>query len=334
VKQKRSNNLFFFVGFCCTVTAMTTQTTIPTNGLELKQIKTKDTINASKNENDDRKLFVGNLSWETTIDELKEYFQKFGEIKDATIKVDVTGRSRGFGFVLFDDSASVEKALEGEHILNERKIEPKRATAKERVKKIFVGGVSPDLPEAEIRKHFEEYGDIEEIAFPINKEKKIRKGFCFVTFKDANACELATAKGKEKQDLGGKKVDVKKAVPQEVYQEWNVLYQPYFPNYPPPGRGRGGNRGMFINRGNPRGFTRGGGGGSRGMPAAGYNNGYPPMGYEVYPGYEYSMDYYDYGYAGYPDYGVQGGYGGYGYAVPNTGKFGGGRGGGGRGRGR
>ena len=41
VKQKRSNNHFFFVGFCCTVTAMTTLPTIPTNGLELKQIKTK-----------------------------------------------------------------------------------------------------------------------------------------------------------------------------------------------------------------------------------------------------------------------------------------------------
>jgi len=329
VEQKRSNDLFFFVGFCCTVTAMTTQTTIPTNGLELKQqIKTKDTINASKNENDERKLFVGNLSWETTVEELKDYFLKFGEIKDATIKVDVSGRSRGFGFVLFDESASVEKALEGGHILNERKIEPKRATAKERVKKIFVGGVSPDLPEPEIRKHFEEYGEIEEIAFPINKERKVRKGFCFVTFKDANACEMATAKGKEKQDLGGKKVDVKKAVPQEVYQEWNMLYQPYFPNYPSPGRGgRGGNRGMFMNRGNPRGFHRGGGG--RGMPA--YNNGYAPMGYEFYPGYDYSMDFYDYGYGGYPEYGAQGGYGGYGYAVPNASR--GGR-GVGRGRGR
>jgi len=189
---------------------MTTQTTIPTNGLELKQIKTKDTINASKNENDDRKLFVGNLSWETTIEELKDYFQKFGEIKDATIKVDVTGRSRGFGFVLFDDCASVEKALEGEHVLNERKIEPKRATAKERVKKIFVGGVSPDLPEAEIRKHFEEYGEIEEIAFPINKEKKIRKGFCFVTFKDLTPANWPQQRAKKSKILAERRLTLRR----------------------------------------------------------------------------------------------------------------------------
>ena len=60
---------------------------------------------------------------------------------------------------------------------------------------------------------------------------------------------------------------------------------------------------MFMNHGNPRGFPRGGGG--RGMPAGAYNNGYAPMGYEFYPGYDYSMDFYDYGYGGYPEYGAQ-----------------------------
>ena len=60
---------------------------------------------------------------------------------------------------------------------------------------------------------------------------------------------------------------------------------------------------MYVNRGNSRGFPRGGGG--RGMPAGGYTNGYPPMGYEVYPGYDYSMDYYGYSEFGPPEYGVQ-----------------------------
>ena len=59
---------------------------------------------------EDRKLFVGGLSWETKEPQLKEYFEKFGEIESINLKLDpVTGRSRCFAFLVFKEPASVEQ---------------------------------------------------------------------------------------------------------------------------------------------------------------------------------------------------------------------------------
>ena len=58
------------------------------------------------------KLFVGNLSFETTDDDLKEAFSKAGACSMASVIKDrLTGRSRGFGFVEMGSDEDAQKAI-------------------------------------------------------------------------------------------------------------------------------------------------------------------------------------------------------------------------------
>lgn len=59
-----------------------------------------------------KKLFVGNLSYNTTEDDLKDAFGKIGEVVSAKIITDsATGRSKGFGFVEMASDEDGDKAI-------------------------------------------------------------------------------------------------------------------------------------------------------------------------------------------------------------------------------
>lgn len=64
-----------------------------------------------------RKLFVGGLSWNTTDEGLRGAFARFGVVVEAKVVTDrETGRSRGFGFVAFQnpaDSEAARQAMDG-----------------------------------------------------------------------------------------------------------------------------------------------------------------------------------------------------------------------------
>jgi RNA recognition motif-containing protein len=61
----------------------------------------------------ENKLFVGNLPWSVDDSALAGMFEEYGEIASARVMTERdSGRSRGFGFVEFNDEASAQKAIE------------------------------------------------------------------------------------------------------------------------------------------------------------------------------------------------------------------------------
>lgn len=60
------------------------------------------------------RLYVGNLAFSTTNDELKAAFEQFGAVESATVIMDrETGRSKGFGFVDMGNDEEAKAAIEG-----------------------------------------------------------------------------------------------------------------------------------------------------------------------------------------------------------------------------
>lgn len=59
-----------------------------------------------------KKLFVGGIPWATTSDDLQALFSQHGTVASATVITDkMTGRSRGFGFVEFENDAEADAAI-------------------------------------------------------------------------------------------------------------------------------------------------------------------------------------------------------------------------------
>jgi len=60
-----------------------------------------------------RKLFVGNLPWSLSEQDISDAFGEYGTIEEVKIVLDrETGRSRGFGFVTYEESSAAEEAVE------------------------------------------------------------------------------------------------------------------------------------------------------------------------------------------------------------------------------
>ncbi|XP_073282656.1 heterogeneous nuclear ribonucleoprotein 1-like [Primulina huaijiensis] len=290
-------------------------------------------------DSDQGKLFIGGISWETDEEKLKEYFQGYGEVLQTAVMRDkISGKPRGFGFVVFSDPNILDGVLQDRHVIDGRTVEAKRALSREeqqvskvgnpggarnfggggstRTKKIFVGGLPATLSEDEFRQYFETYGMVTDVVIMYDQQTNRPRGFGFISFDSEEAVDRVLHK--TFHDLNGKQVEVKRALPKDA-------------NVGGGGRSMGGGAGG--NSGGYQGYGSSGGNSSsydgrmesKFMHSQNASGGYPSYGSSGYnaPGYGYGNGMgYGYGNYGGANPGYSGPAGG-GYANPNAGYGGG-----------
>ncbi|XP_065210502.1 heterogeneous nuclear ribonucleoprotein A1, A2/B1 homolog [Planococcus citri] len=188
-------------------------------------VKTEPGLNENQNNAMEpeymRKLFIGGLDLKTSAEDLKAYFEKFGEIVDVVVMKDPKSKkSRGFGFVTYSKMSMLDDAQTNRpHEINGRTVEPKRAVprneihnpeANSTVKKLFVAGIKDDVSEDNMREYFTQYGNVVSVVIVTEKDTGKKRGFGFVEFDDYDPVDKICLEGSH--TLNGKRVDVKKAL--------------------------------------------------------------------------------------------------------------------------
>jgi len=133
-------------------------------------------------------LIVLGLPWKVTEGDLKQYFSTFGELTVTLIKRDNSGKSKGYGFIRFGSYDAQLSALKKRHMIEGRWCDVKIPHSKEESTaspKIFVGRINETMTKDDIKSHFEEYGDVEDVYIPTPF-----RSFAFVTFTDPGTCNI------------------------------------------------------------------------------------------------------------------------------------------------
>jgi len=156
-------------------------------------------------------LIVLGLPWKTTEQELREYFEPFGEVLMAQVKKDIkTGQSKGFGFIRFSSYESQMRVLAQRHMIDGRWCDVKIPNSKEgQVQqvpcKVFVGRCTEDMTGDDLKDYFSKFGEVTDVFIP-----KPFRAFAFITFLDP---EVAQSLCGEDHIVKGVSVHVSNAAP-------------------------------------------------------------------------------------------------------------------------
>lgn len=160
-------------------------------------------------------LIILGLPWKTTEQQLREYFESYGEVLMAQVKKDPkTGQSKGFGFIRFANHESQVRVMSQRHLIDGRWCDVKVPNSKEGAQqnvpcKVFVGRCTEDISADDLREYFSKFGEVTDVFIP-----KPFRAFAFVTFLDP---DIAQALCGEDHIIKQTSVHVSEASPKTDY---------------------------------------------------------------------------------------------------------------------
>ncbi|XP_010943670.1 UBP1-associated protein 2B [Elaeis guineensis] len=151
-----------------------------------------------------RKIFVHGLGWDTKAETLIAAFRQYGEIEDCNAVIDkATGKSKGYGFILFKHRSGAWRALKQPQkkignrmtacqLASTGPVPPPAPPVSEYTqRKIFVSNVGAELDPQRLLQFFAKFGEIEEGPLGLDKVTGKPKGFCLFVYKTIESAKKA-----------------------------------------------------------------------------------------------------------------------------------------------
>lgn len=171
----------------------------------IRKVADEDTVH--------RKIFVHGLGWDSTADSLRTAFSQYGEIEDCkTVTDKISGKSKGYGFILFKSRLGARKALQNpQKKIGGRMtscqlaavgpvstsstsigvVKPEVPVSEYTQRKIYVSNVSADIDPQKLTAYFGKFGEIEEGPLGLDKQTGKPKGFCLFVYKSVESAKKA-----------------------------------------------------------------------------------------------------------------------------------------------
>jgi polyadenylate-binding protein len=185
-------------------------------------------------------LYVKNVDPEMPQEEFENLFKQFGTVTSALIQVDEEGKSKGFGFVNYENHEEAQQAVDGLHDTEhygrklfvsraqkkaEREEELRRSYEQAKMEKLskyqgvnlYIKNLEDDVDDEKLRAEFELYGTVTSCKV-MKDEKGTSKGFGFVCFSSPDEATKAVAEMNNKM-IGTKPLYVSLAQRREVRRQ-------------------------------------------------------------------------------------------------------------------